>query len=84
MRRSDANRRVGDAAAAQMCPNATGRAANSPIKNYAQVAVYDGPTRLGTAAHIDGRYVVVDVEGHLVGEFVTQREAVRAFDRRAP
>jgi hypothetical protein len=59
-----------------------GRPANSPIRNYSQVAVYDGPAQLGTVARIDARFIAVDAEGHLVGEFRTQRDAVRAFDRR--
>jgi hypothetical protein len=84
MGRSDANRRTGDAAAAQACPNATGTSANSPLRNFAQVTIHDGLTRLGTIVRIDARYVVVDFEGRLIGEYTSQREAVRAFERRAP
>jgi hypothetical protein len=65
-----------------MCPFATGHAANSPIKNYAQVTIYDGLIRPGTVAHINGRYITVDVEGHLIGEFATQRGAMRALPGR--
>jgi hypothetical protein len=88
MRRSNANRRAGDAAGAQALSSATtGRPANSAIPASAQpgahFAVTDGTVTVGTVELIGDVYFAIGSDGTVIGTYGSLAAAVRAFPRSA-
>jgi hypothetical protein len=56
---------------------------NTASKTLLPLSVYDGSTHIGyIGAHADGRYDAFDSDGHRLGVFRSQREAVRAIPAR--